>query len=217
MVLPDLYRGEPVALTAKVGALAGTLDVKGTIGDRPWIVTLPLAGAAEGQGLSQLWARRKITDAEVAKTLGKLTPSEADARILALAPPPSGDAAHEPRCADKTPSRPGRPSRAELPLNLPAGWDFDKVFGGEHAGAATRRADAETLREALAYASAVTVARARSRRRFRVRISPAAQLKADGSHPSLPVVRARSPVVRLRARASSRGGRGPNASLRRAD
>src|SRR5258708_591497 len=85
VVLPDLYRGEPVALTARVGALAGTLEVKGMIGDRPWVVTLPLANAAEGSGLSKLWARRKITDAEVARTLRTITPDEADKRIMALA------------------------------------------------------------------------------------------------------------------------------------
>jgi Ca-activated chloride channel family protein len=165
VVLPDLYRGEPLALTAKVGALAGTLDAKGTIGDRPWIVTLPLAGAAEGKGLSQLWARRKITDAEVLKTLGKLTAGEADARILALALDHHLVTRLTSLVAlDKTPSRPegAHLTRAELPLNLPAGWDFDKVFGGEHAPVPpTRRADAETLRDAqLAYASVVTVARA---------------------------------------------------------
>jgi hypothetical protein len=34
---------------------------------------------------------------------------------------------------ETTPSRPAGAQlvRAELPLNLPAGWDFDKVFGGE--------------------------------------------------------------------------------------
>src|SRR6185295_18968797 len=85
VVLPDLYRGEPVALTARVGALAGTLEVKGLIGDRPWVVTLPLANAAEGGGLSELWARRKIADAEVARTLRAISSEEADRRILALA------------------------------------------------------------------------------------------------------------------------------------
>jgi Ca-activated chloride channel family protein len=165
VVLPDLYRGEPVALTAKVGALAGTLDVKGTIGDRPWIVTLPLADAAEGKGLSQLWARRKITDAEVGKTLGKLTSNEADARILSLALDHHLVTRLTSLVAlDKTPSRPegAHLTRTELPLNLPAGWEFDKVFGGEHAPVpATRRADNATLRDAqLAYASVVTVARA---------------------------------------------------------
>ena len=54
------------------------------IGDRPWFVTIPLANAAEGKGLSKLWARRKIADAEVAKTLRKATPEETDKRILAL-------------------------------------------------------------------------------------------------------------------------------------
>jgi Ca-activated chloride channel family protein len=132
IVLPDLYRGEPVALTARVGALAGTLEIKGLIGDRPWIVTLPLANAAEGAGLSKLWARRKITDAEVARTLRTITPDEADTRILALALDHHLVTRLTSLVAvDQTPSRPdgARLSRADIPLNLPAGWDFDKVFG----------------------------------------------------------------------------------------
>jgi Ca-activated chloride channel homolog len=52
-VLPDLYRGEPLILAAKLGKLAGTMEIKGRIGDRPWSVTLPLANAAEGRGLSK--------------------------------------------------------------------------------------------------------------------------------------------------------------------
>ena len=34
---------------------------------------------------------------------------------------------------DRTPARPAGAHlvRTELPLNLPAGWEFDKVFGGE--------------------------------------------------------------------------------------
>ena len=96
------------------------------------ITTLPLAGAAEGKGLSKLWARRKIGDAEVAKTMRQMTPEESDGAILKLA--------LEHRlvtrltslvAVDKTPRRPdGEPLKlAELPINLPAGWDFDKVFG----------------------------------------------------------------------------------------
>ena len=138
-VLPDLYRGEPVVLAAKVGALAGTLEVKGMIGDRPWVVTLPLANAAEGRGLSKLWARRKIADAEVARTLRQITPDEADQRILALALEHHLVTRLTSLVAvDRTPSRPAGAhlTRAEVPLNLPAGWDFDKVFGGERAPAA---------------------------------------------------------------------------------
>jgi Ca-activated chloride channel family protein len=51
---------------------------------------------------------------------------------------------------DKTPSRPDgvRLSRADLPLNLPAGWDFDKVFG-EQPG--TQRKDGRTERSVPAH------------------------------------------------------------------
>jgi Ca-activated chloride channel family protein len=132
VVLPDLYRGEPVALTARMAALSGTLEIKGLIGDRPWLVTLPLEHAAQGSGLSKLWARRKITDAEVARTMRTITPEEADQRILTLALDHHLVSRLTSLVAvDKTPNRPegARLSQAEIPLNLPAGWEFDKVFG----------------------------------------------------------------------------------------
>jgi Ca-activated chloride channel family protein len=149
-VIPDLYRGEPVALAVKVGSLAGTLEIKGVIGNQPWIVALPLANAAEGKGLSKLWARRKITDAEIARTLRKLTPEETDTRILALALEHHLVTRLTSLVAvEQTPSRPdGAPlTRADIPLNLPAGWEFDKVFGGERAPQ-TRRADKAAVQHA---------------------------------------------------------------------
>ena len=125
-VLPDLYRGEPLALAAKVGALAGTLEIKGMIGDRPWTVTLPLADAAEGRGLSKLWARRKIADAEVARTLRQITPDEADQRDSRARPrAPSGDAIDQPgrRRPDAEPPRrrASDPCRACRSTSRPAG------------------------------------------------------------------------------------------------
>jgi Ca-activated chloride channel family protein len=158
-MLPDLYRGEPLVLAAKVSALDGTLEVKGMIGNRPWVVTLPLAQAAEGRGLSKVWARRKIADAEVARTLRQITPDEADQRVLTL-----GLEHHLVTrltsliAVDRTPSRPdgARLTRADVPLNLPAGWEFDKVFGGERGlrAPAERRADVQPVRpvELAAYA-----------------------------------------------------------------
>ena len=84
--LPDLYRGEPLVLSANLGGRAGTMQIKGRIGDRPWSVTMPLAGAAEGKRISsKLWARRKIADAEVAQTTRTVTADAADKTILALA------------------------------------------------------------------------------------------------------------------------------------
>jgi Ca-activated chloride channel homolog len=152
--IPDLYRGEPVVLAAKVGALTGSLELKGMIGERPWTVTLPLAGAAEGRGLSKLWARRKIADAEVARTLRQITLEEGDRRILALALEHHLVTRLTSLVAvDRTPSRPDDAplTRSDVPLNLPAGWDFDKVFGGERSPGgppAERRAGSDRLREA---------------------------------------------------------------------
>ena len=131
-VLPDIYRGEPLVLAAKLDKLAGTFEIKGRVGDRPWVVTLPIANAAEGKGLSKLWARRKIDDAEVARTLRQAGPEEADKAILALALEHQLVTRLTSLVAvDKTPTRPdGAPLKlTELPLNLPAGWDFEKVFG----------------------------------------------------------------------------------------
>jgi Ca-activated chloride channel family protein len=131
-VLPDVYRGEPLVLAARLDKVAGSVEIKGRIGDRPWVVTLPLANAAEGKGLSKLWARRKISDAEVARTTRQIAPEDADKTILALALEHQLVTRLTSLVAvDKTPSRPeGEPLKvSELPINLPAGWDFAKVFG----------------------------------------------------------------------------------------
>ena len=132
VAIPDLYRDEPLVLAAKLDKLAGSVEIKGSIGDRPWVVTLPLANAAEGKGLSKLWARRKIADAEVARTTRQANPDDADKTILALALEHQLVTRLTSLVAvDQTPSRPeGEPLKlGELPINLPAGWDFAKVFG----------------------------------------------------------------------------------------
>ena len=170
-VLPDLYRGEPVVLAAKVGALAGTLEIKGTH-RRPAVDrhAADRRTPPKGEGLSKLWARRKIADAEVARTLRQIKPDEADRRILALALDHHLVTRLTSLVAvDKTPSRPdgARLTRAELPLNLPAGWDFDKVFGGERSPPpvpAERRADGRPGARRAARAYAAVRARAKPAR-----------------------------------------------------
>jgi Ca-activated chloride channel family protein len=145
--IPDVYRDEPLVLAAKLNKLAGSVEIKGRIGDRPWVVTLPLANAAEGKGLSKLWARRKIADAEVARTTQQTSPEDADKAILGLALEHQLVTRLTSLVAvDKTPSRPeGEPLKvSELPINLPAGWDFAKVFGERPqlpAAPTERRAD----------------------------------------------------------------------------
>ncbi len=158
--LPDVYRDEPLVLTAKLDKLAGSVAIKGKIGDRPWSVTLPLANAAKGKGLSKLWARRKIDDAEVARTTRQLGPEDADKSVLSLALEHQLVTRLTSLIAvDQTPSRPdGQPLKlVNLPINLPAGWDFEKVFGERArppAPPAERRAEADGHAQVAALKSA---------------------------------------------------------------
>jgi Ca-activated chloride channel family protein len=130
--LPDLYRGEPVMFIAKAKSLPASVTISGRIGDTPWQVTLPTDKAAQGTGLDKLWARRRIDDTEAAITLGEMPSPEAEKRILSLALDHGLVSRLTSLVAvDKTPRRPAgeRLSRADIPLNLPEGWDYDKVFG----------------------------------------------------------------------------------------
>src|SRR4030095_1919953 len=155
VAIPDVYRDEPLVLATKLDKLAGSVEIKGRIGDRPWSVTLPLANAAEGKGLSKLWAYRKIADAEVSRTMRQSTPEEADKAVLALALEHQLVTRLTSLIAvDKTRSRPDGATLklAELPLNLPAGWEFEKVFGERDQLRKTpteRRADDARVQQAV--------------------------------------------------------------------
>ncbi|MFN0192743.1 MAG: marine proteobacterial sortase target protein, partial [Aestuariivirga sp.] len=133
-MLPDLYRGEPVMFMAEGKAIAGTIKITGMIGKQPWEVSLPLANAAPGSGISKLWARRRIADFEVASTLGQMSYEDANKQVLAMALTHQIVSSQTSLIAvDKSPKRPAgeRLTRADIPLNLPAGWTFEKVFGEE--------------------------------------------------------------------------------------
>lgn len=141
-ILPDIYQGEPVLFLMKMPERKGALTLTARIAGRDWQVSLPLAKAEPGAGIAKLWARRMIDDAEVAQTMGTITPGDADKRILALALEHHLVSRVSSLVAvDKTPSRqPGEKlSHADIPLNLPAGWDYDKVFGKEQAPEALQR------------------------------------------------------------------------------
>ena len=131
--MPDLYRGEPVVMTAQLdgAAPAGKLQITGKTGGQPWHVEMDVAKASRGNGIAKLWARRKIDDLEAnayavndGAALDKQIETVALAhhlvsRVTSLV------------AVDATPSRPaGEPvGGGDLPLNLPQGWDFEKVFG----------------------------------------------------------------------------------------
>jgi Ca-activated chloride channel family protein len=138
--LPDLYAGEPVVFAAKLdgGVLehGGQVLVSGKLDGRPWQARLDLSRAAAGgatshPGVAAVWARRKIA----ALMESKLDGAAADAIRAAVI---------EVALAHRLVSRytslvavdvtPARPVDATLtshavPVNLPRGWEYAKVFG----------------------------------------------------------------------------------------
>jgi Ca-activated chloride channel family protein len=137
--LPDLYAGEPLVLLGRTGKLGGTLTVSGRIGARRWTQTLNLADAVPSPAAARLWARRRIDDVEADRTLGKIADTDADTQVAELGLTHSLVTSQTSLVAiDETPVRPAGEmlTREELPINLPAGWDFDTLFGGDAARAA---------------------------------------------------------------------------------
>lgn len=145
-MLPDLYRGEPVLLMAEAANKAGTLVISGMIGEQPWEVSIPVAKATPGNGISKLWARRKIADFEVASTLGTMTPEAMAKSILETALTHHLVSSQTSLVAiDKTPKRPAgyKLTRADVPLNLPEGWVFEKVFGEDEPAPGIKQQDVQ--------------------------------------------------------------------------
>ena len=140
--LPDLYAGEPVVVTFKANDGGGSLILKGNREGMPWEVRLTLSGAREGSGIEKLWARNKIAALEESRVLG-VDMQAIDREVLNVA------LSHHLLsrltslvAVDVVVAR--QPDEVlasqQVPLNLPDGWDFDKVFG-ERARVLERRAD----------------------------------------------------------------------------
>ncbi len=129
--LPDLYAGEPVVIAARMKKTGGALVLSGNLAGQPWLINLPLDKAATGKGIGKLWARRKIREYEGQRYISEDW-KKLDGLILKTA------LAHHLVsrltslvAVDLTPARaPGDTlASRKLPLELPQGWNFDKVFG----------------------------------------------------------------------------------------
>jgi len=134
--LPDLYDGEPVVMTARVptalAALHGTFAVTGRRAGAAWTRRLTLANIAPAAGIAALWARAKIDRIEDGLARGE-DPAEVRSAALEVALAHRLVTRYTSLVAvDDAP--PVRPRDADLesrevPRNLPAGWDYAKVFG----------------------------------------------------------------------------------------
>ena len=130
-VLPDLYAGEPVVFTAKVPEARGRITISGQLAGQRWQAALALAGGKVGPGIANLWARDKIEGLMNSLHEGG-DASEVRRKVVALGLRHHLVTKYTSLVAvDVTPSRPaGVPLESrEVPLHLPKGWEYEKVFG----------------------------------------------------------------------------------------
>ncbi|MEO1222428.1 MAG: hypothetical protein AAFY42_14010, partial [Pseudomonadota bacterium] len=134
--LPDLYAGEPLVLLGRTKHLQGTLTVSGITDGTRWNQRIDLTKASQSDVVAKLWARRRIAEVEAERYSGQTSYERADASIEELGMDFHLVTSRTSLIAvDETPSRPdgARLVREELPLLLPAGWDFDHLFGVQFA------------------------------------------------------------------------------------
>jgi Ca-activated chloride channel family protein len=137
--IPDLYAGGMLTILARGSAENGRLTIHAMLGDTPWSASLPLEKAIAGEGIGKLWARRRIGDIKADQVMGLLSADAAKTEITQLGLTFSLVTDHTSLVAvDHTPSRPNTDTlrREDLPILLPAGWDFDKLFGSARRKAA---------------------------------------------------------------------------------
>ncbi|MEJ2121035.1 MAG: marine proteobacterial sortase target protein [Alphaproteobacteria bacterium] len=143
----DLYRGEPVIVAVELKKLAGKVTIEGRFAGKPWKLALPLTGGQAGKGMGTLWARAKIAALMDSLREGA-DHKEVRGQVIAVALKHHLVSKFTSLVAiDVTPSRPSAEgvSTEAVAVNLPAGWNFEKVFGkqtGQRTGKdGTRRAD----------------------------------------------------------------------------
>lgn len=142
-VIPDLYIGDPISFAARIdnvksANLRGTLVITGRLGEKPWSTRVPLEGSREGRGVAAIWGRAKARslrnaypnrqpdweatrDAVIETALAYQLVTEFTSLVAV-------DESQVVRPRDQ------RVESTEMERNLPAGMDFEKVFGSEAFG-----------------------------------------------------------------------------------
>lgn len=136
--IADLYKGEPLLITAKTKHQLGDIKITGNIAGKTWASGLKLDGGQSREGISALWARKKIA---------ALMQQKRDAEFVSIKQTII-DTALEHHLVSKytslvavdvTPVRPKdvKPDSHAIPTHLPAGWNHAKVFGQQFPATAT--------------------------------------------------------------------------------
>jgi Ca-activated chloride channel family protein len=139
--VPDLYAGEPLVISAALERVDGELRVNGVRGGHIWEARVPLSAGQGSTGMGTLWARAKVASLIDSMREGA-APDQVRAQVIALAMAHRLVTRYTSFVAiERAPARPeGEPlARADIPTNLPAGWEYDKVFGELPQGATDSR------------------------------------------------------------------------------
>jgi Ca-activated chloride channel family protein len=130
-LIPDLYAGEPLIVTIKAQKLMDNITVSGQLANQTWQSDITLSGGQSQDGIHGLWARKKIASLMSQQTRANESGSVRDLIVETALEHHLVSKYTSLVAVDKTPAR----SQAEklksaaMPTNLPAGWQYDKVFG----------------------------------------------------------------------------------------
>ncbi len=140
--VPDLYKGEPIVLSARMPKAEGTLTLKGELAGAPWEIRLPLEAGETRPGIGKLWARRKIEQLEADARIEGDWQKHDDGILKTALGHHLVSRLTSLVAVDVTPARPDGEAltRHDMPVNLPEGWDYEKVFGAEAMPTAKRAA-----------------------------------------------------------------------------
>ncbi|MCH8262876.1 MAG: marine proteobacterial sortase target protein [Proteobacteria bacterium] len=134
--IPDLYLGEPLLISTKSDALPESLTITGDIAGSKWSATLKLNGGQKDSGIPVIWARKKIAALmDQMRQSRQRKGQEVDAlrgTIVETALKHHLVSKYTSLIAvDVTPARDKETllKSHAMPVNLPAGWEYKKVFG----------------------------------------------------------------------------------------
>ena len=134
----DLYRGEPLMITARAKQLPNAVIVSGRIAEQTWSADVTLTGGQDRTGLSVLWARKKIATLMQSKRNDEFESIKQTVIDTALKHHLVSQYTSL-VAVDVTPVRPANESldSQAVPTHLPEGWEYNKVFGQPYPATAT--------------------------------------------------------------------------------
>ena len=154
--VPDLYQGEPVVVAGRVDDPSCSAEVLGRFQGQPWSVEVKMNGGVQGEGMATVWARHKIESLMDLFHEGARE-DEVREQVLAVALEHQLVSKYTSLVAvDVTPTRPADEAldTRAVAVNLPEGWNFDKVFGAMNSSRQRWSADDAAMLDALPTGSA---------------------------------------------------------------